>query len=1351
MRETRKKVGKFFSMFLSIILVITMMPLTAAKVSAATTLTALYITDSKGGTSEAVDVNQETIVDNSGGWKWEKASSTLTLDGFDGEYIEANGDLNIVVKGSNTVTIPANPDKNHVYGINITSGELKITGEGTTPSLTVTQTGFSKESLSVEGIDGRDGLVVTDCELKIRFDGTEAYAGIGILSSNGRFELKGTASLDIELKNGQEYTWGICRGVYASTSGDISIAVDGAGKRCFGVGGLFAYGSGNVYIRVPKGRAINGSLVISEGAGNIDFEGFLYLDSYEDSAFSRKSSFEIPGNKKIVKVDASGGEVAGKCGFIYKEFTNLDYGVYLLDEDGNKVAKGKIISQANNPLTFMHSDVLDMGTLEVGTSYRGKKFHGLVSGGKAPYTFTVENLPDGLNLFQHNNYIDFFAYIAGEPTTPGPGGIITLTVTDANNVSDSISIVYDGIIKPPKYITVGEDKFENSQNMTPTTGNWSYEAETKTLTLNGYNGGIIKSEEGLNIKVKGNNTITIPANPPATVCGINTESGILTIKGEGSSPTLNILQTNLSSEGSLYATGIDGRDGLEITDCSVKIKLNGAQQYDANGIGSSNGDFYLNGMASLDIDIKNAGSYSYGIGRGVRANTSGNIVVKVDGPGDPIVGISALYTLGSGDINISVPKGRAIGGPINISESAGTIYFDGSLKISHSDEQIFTYSDRFTIPGNKKIVKVDGSGNEITGKCGFIYKEFTSNDDGVYLVDEAGNKVVKGKIKTQANNPLSFMKSDVLDIEKLEVDKYYRGKKIHGLVSGGKGPYKFTAKDLPEGLKLVESSRPDEFYAYVAGTPTAEQPAGTFTLTVTDANNATASIPVQYGAVTVPKGVTGLTLNESELTLDNGSTATLTATVTPDDATIKTVQWSSSDTSIAAVDNNGNIKTNAPGKAIITATTKQGNFSKSCTVYVKEDKPKATIDYGYEKLRNLERGADYRISGDGIDQAFKTDTTDSSYPISEAWLGKTLKLTKTNAEAESNSDEQVLIIPARPAAPSGIGTVDASAFYANDGKLTGLKIGMKYCVHGTQNWYSDVQGEVTGLKTGEYEIRVKETDSSFIGHPTFVTIGYKSLTLADDTAYAIPEGVVDTEIKEVDISKAVKGGRTPYIFTKKSGPDWLQVDWQGKITGKRPSTETAATTATIKVTDKDNTVQTFTIAVGAVTKPKGVSVSGKVKSYNPSNPITIQLMQSGAEIYKTTIAAETGSGQVTQNFSFDTVMPGTYDLVVTKDAHLAYTIKKVVVGEAPIDLTTMTDKAYSTITLLCGDIDGNGYINSTDLGIILKGQNYGKPSNTAGVEPAADLDGNGYINSTDLGIVLQGQHYGKSAVSVEYV
>ena len=174
-----------------------------------------------------------------------------------------------------------------------------------------------------------------------------------------------------------------------------------------------------------------------------------------------------------------------------------------------------------------------------------------------------------------------------------------------------------------------------------------------------------------------------------------------------------------------------------------------------------------------------------------------------------------------------------------------------------------------------------------------------------------------------------------------------------------------------------------------------------------------------------------------------------------------------------------------------------------------------------------------------------------------------------------------------------------------------------------------------------------------------------------------------------------------------------------------------------------------TINIDLPVKSKGVSVSGMVKSYNPNNAVTIQLMQGGEEKYSTTIAADTGSGQVTQNFSFPTVAAGTYDLVVTKPGHLTYTVKNVVVGDGPLDLTTMTGKAYQTITLLCGDIDGNGFINSTDLGIILKGQNYGKSIATAG-DKAADLDGNGFINSTDLGIVLQGQHYGKSAVSVGF-
>ena len=192
----------------------------------------------------------------------------------------------------------------------------------------------------------------------------------------------------------------------------------------------------------------------------------------------------------------------------------------------------------------------------------------------------------------------------------------------------------------------------------------------------------------------------------------------------------------------------------------------------------------------------------------------------------------------------------------------------------------------------------------------------------------------------------------------------------------------------------------------------------------------------------------------------------------------------------------------------------------------------------------------------------------------------------------------------------------------------------------------------------------------------------------------------------------------------------------------------AVDTANGTVTFTTDSCSPFVLA-----RKAGVSVKGKVVSCNGNNDFTVTLYKAGSDMVVGTPLTVSGNGTVgstEQEFTIPNVAPGEYDLVVTKSAHLKYTVKNITVGNAPLDLTAMTGKAYQTITLLCGDIDGNGFINSTDLGIILKGQNYGKSTATAG-DKAADLDGNGFINSTDLGIVLQGQHYGKSAVSVNFV
>ena len=202
---------------------------------------------------------------------------------------------------------------------------------------------------------------------------------------------------------------------------------------------------------------------------------------------------------------------------------------------------------------------------------------------------------------------------------------------------------------------------------------------------------------------------------------------------------------------------------------------------------------------------------------------------------------------------------------------------------------------------------------------------------------------------------------------------------------------------------------------------------------------------------------------------------------------------------------------------------------------------------------------------------------------------------------------------------------------------------------------------------------------------------------------------------------------------------------KGEMSGQKKFD--AVDTANGTVTFTTDSCSPFVLA-----RKAGVSVSGKVASYNGNHDFTVTLYKAGSETVVGTPLTVSGSGTVgstKQEFTIPNVAPGTYDLVVTKDGHLTYTVKGVVVEGTAINLTEHSNAAISTITLLCGDIDGNGFINSTDLGIILKGQNYGKSTATAG-DKAADLDGNGFINSTDLGIVLQGQHYGKSAVSVNF-
>lgn len=122
---------------------------------------------------------------------------------------------------------------------------------------------------------------------------------------------------------------------------------------------------------------------------------------------------------------------------------------------------------------------------------------------------------------------------------------------------------------------------------------------------------------------------------------------------------------------------------------------------------------------------------------------------------------------------------------------------------------------------------------------------------------------------------------------------------------------------------------------------------------VSNSAGSVTSDPVTLTVNSVP--VTGVTLDTDKLELFTGESKTLTATVEPANATNQDVTWSSSDDTIATVDNNGKVTAVKAGEATITATANDGSGQyATCTVKVTDPVYNMTTD-----TANLDFGEAY--------------------------------------------------------------------------------------------------------------------------------------------------------------------------------------------------------------------------------------------------------------------------------------------------------------------------------------------------------------------------------------------------------
>ena len=193
------------------------------------------------------------------------------------------------------------------------------------------------------------------------------------------------------------------------------------------------------------------------------------------------------------------------------------------------------------------------------------------------------------------------------------------------------------------------------------------------------------------------------------------------------------------------------------------------------------------------------------------------------------------------------------------------------------------------------------------------------------------------------------------------------------IIEGGSAA--LSARVSPEAAsdRAVSWSSSDRSVATVDRTGTVQglKP-GTATVTATaEGKSGTCAVTVKAKAV----GVTDVTLDKTELTLTEGETETLTATVRPDNADNRKVAWSSDKTDVATVDGSGRVTAVKAGEAVVTVTTEDGGKTATCKVTVKAKAVNVT-DVTLDKTEIATVDGDGKVTAVKAGEATVTVTTE---------------------------------------------------------------------------------------------------------------------------------------------------------------------------------------------------------------------------------------------------------------------------------------------------------------------------------------------------------------------------------------
>lgn len=358
--------------------------------------------------------------------------------------------------------------------------------------------------------------------------------------------------------------------------------------------------------------------------------------------------------------------------------------------------------------------------------------------------------------------------------------------------------------------------------------------------------------------------------------------------------------------------------------------------------------------------------------------------------------------------------------------------------------------------------------------------------------------------------------------------------------------------------------------------------------------------------------VTGLSIDASGLNMLKGDNRTILATITPSNASEKTIEWTSSDISVATVSENGVVTAVGSGEAVITAVTRDGSYQKQCKVTVVQ--PVTGISLALDNLKlavgksktlkaNIEPSdaTNKKLQWESSDESVATVT--SSGVVRAKGPGNATILV-TTADGGFSASCNISVYTAVTGVKIAAETVSIPK---GEKRILTATIEPANAQNQELTWSSSntdivridaVTGQVTGRTVGTAKVTVTTADGGFsdscivevIQLATGVTMSFSSVSL------------------DAGKTKTISATVTPSSATHKT-VTWSSSDEKiAKVNSKGTITAVAAGTATITATSKDG----------------AASATCRVTVKQPATSITLK-STSGTDLTKKTMKIAVGS------------------------------------------------------------------------------------------------------------------------------